>query len=260
VWNRGASATESLVAEGAAAAPSPRDAARGVEFVVAMLRDDEASRAVWLAPETGAFAGMEKDAVAIDSSTLTVACMRELGRRAQERGIAFLDAPVVGSRPQADAGALIFLVGGDEEVLTLAAPVLRCMGAAIHHAGPSGHGAALKLAVNALFGIQVAAVAELIGLLRASGIDCARAGEIIGQAPVCSPAAKGALASMLAGNFAPMFPVELVGKDFGYIRRFAEEHDARTPVGDAASMVMAEAAARGMGADNLTGIVRLYAP
>jgi 3-hydroxyisobutyrate dehydrogenase len=258
VWNRSASAAEPLIAAGAGTASTPRDAARGSVFVIAMLRDDEASRAVWLDPRTGAFAGMDRGAVAIDSSTLTVACMRDLARRAEERGIAFLDAPVVGSRPQADAGALIHLVGGDEQVLAHAAPVLRSMGAAIHHAGPSGSGAALKLAVNALFGIQVAALAELMGLLRASGIDCGRAGEIIAETPVCSPAAKGALASMLTGNFAPMFPVELVAKDFGYARSLAGGAGARTPVADAASKVMAEAVSRGLGAENLTGVARIY--
>jgi 3-hydroxyisobutyrate dehydrogenase-like beta-hydroxyacid dehydrogenase len=259
VWNRSAAAAEPLIAEGAIAAPSPREAARASQFVIAMLRDDGASRAVWLDPETGAFAGMDEGAVAIESSTLTVACMHELSRYAQAKGTAFLDAPVVGSRPQADAGALIYLVGGDAEVLARVMPLLRRMGGAVHHAGPAGSGAALKLAINTLFGIQVAALAELLGVLRRNGIECSQACDVIGQTPVCSPAAKGALASMLAGNFAPMFPVELVHKDFAYARRLAESSAARTPVADAASNVMAEAVSRGMGADNLTAVARLYA-
>lgn len=259
VWNRTAAAAEPLIAEGAATAPSPREAVRASQFVIAMLRDDEASRFVWLHPETGAFAGMDEGAVAIESSTLTVACVRELSRHADDQGVAFLDAPVLGSRPQADAGALIHLAGGHEDVLARTMPLLRCMGSAVHHAGPVGNGAALKLVVNALFGIQVAALAELLGVLRKSGVDCAKASEIIGQTPVCSLAAKGALASMLAGNFAPMFPVELVHKDFGYVRRLAESSGARMPVGDAAANVMGDAVSRGMGAENLTGVARLYA-
>ena len=132
------------------------------------------------------------------------------------------------------------------------------MGGAVHHAGRAGAGATVKLMVNALFGAQVAVMAELIGLARACGVDEARAVEILSSTPVCSPAAKAAAGSMLAGSFAPMFPVELVEKDFGYVEETALARGAQVPVTLAARRVLAEAMARGYGADHLTGIVRLY--
>ncbi|MFX8565876.1 NAD-binding protein, partial [Acinetobacter baumannii] len=76
-----------------------------------------------------------------------------------------------------------------------------------------GSGAGVKLMVNALFGIQLAAIGELIGLAKKIGLAAAKAVEILGATPVCSPAAKLAAGAMLAGNFAPMFPIELVEKD-----------------------------------------------
>jgi 3-hydroxyisobutyrate dehydrogenase len=257
VWNRDAAKAAPLAALGAAVAATPAEAVAGAEIAIAMLRDDEASRRVWLEPGTGALAALPQGAIVIESSTLTVGWARELAEAAQVRGLLALDAPVAGSRPQAEAGQLIFLAGGDAVVLAQAEPILRAMGGAVHHAGPTGAGAAIKLGVNALFGIQVAAMAEILGLLAANGVDRAKAVEIIGATPVASPAAKGAAASMLAAIYQPMFPVELVEKDFGYIHA-AGAAGAGVPMADAARAVMQAAMARGLGEQNLTSLAELY--
>jgi len=258
VWNRTPDRTAPLVEAGARAAATPRAAAGAAEFTVCMVRDDEASREVWLSPEAGALAALPEGAVAVESSTVTVAWARELAERCLARGTAFLDAPVAGSRPQAEAAQLIYLVGGDAGTVAKAEPVLRTMGGAVHHAGPAGSGAAVKLAINALFGVQVAAVAELIAFMRRCGLDGVKAVEILASAPVCSPAAKAAAGAMLAGNFAPTFPIDLVAKDFGYVFDTAEANGARVPMAEAARRVFAEAVGRGHGADNITGVVQLY--
>lgn len=84
------------------------EAAAGAAFVVAMVRDDEASRMVWLDANKGALGGMAAGAVAIESSTLTPGWVRELGHAVAERGVALQEAPVSGSRLQADAGQLVY--------------------------------------------------------------------------------------------------------------------------------------------------------
>lgn len=257
VWNRTPAATGTLVALGATAAATPRAAASGAEIVLSIVRDDAAARAVWLDPESGALAGMAKGGVAIESSTVTPDAAKALHQACTAAGVSCLDAPVAGSRPQAEAGQLIFLVGGEEGVLRRIEPILLAMGGAAHLAGGPGAGAILKLMVNTLFGVQVAAMAELIGLARHSGVDAGRAVEIIGGTPTASPSAKGAAAGMLAGNFAPMFPIQLVAKDFGYAAELAGA-EARAPLLAATRAVFARALAAGMGDDNLTGIIRLY--
>lgn len=256
VWNRSPEKAAALVEAGARRADTPRSAVAEAEFAVAMVRDDEASRRVWLDPGTGALAGMRPDAVAVECSTVSLGWMQELATRFAEQGRAFLDAPVVGSRPQAEAGQLIVLAGGDQAVLARAEPILGAVSGTVHHAGPAGSGAAVKLAVNALFGIQLAAVAELIGLLRRSGLDAGRAVAIIGATPVCSPAAKGAAAAMLAEAYAPLFPIELVEKDFSYALATGA---TSLPLVEAGRGVFARAIAQGFGGDNISGVARLYA-
>ena len=95
-------------------------------------------------------------------------------------------------------------------------------------------------------------------MLKATDLDLARAIEIIGSTPVVSPATKNAAAGMLSGNFTPMFPVELVEKDFGYVNATAATHGGLVPMADAARAVMQMAMMQGHGSENLTAVVRLY--
>ena len=258
VCNRTAGRAARLSELGVEVAATPRQAAEGADIVIAMLSDDDASRAVWTDPETGALAGLASGAIAIESSTLTPGWVRDLFGLVDERGATFLDAPVAGSRPQAEAGQLIYLVGGDDETLARARPVLEAMGGAIHHVGPVSHGAVLKLAVNALFGIQAAALGELIGFLEASGLDAAKAIGLLGDTPVMSPAARGIAGLMLAGSFAPMFPIDLVAKDFRYAVAAASAAGADLPLAGSTEEVFRAAVKRGLGGDNIAGVVRLY--
>src|SRR5262249_15033927 len=216
VWNRDLATAQPLAAEGATMAGSPRAAVSNADFILSIVRDDEASRSVWLAAETGALTAMPRQSVAIEMSTLSVTWMKELAAKAHKHGIKFRDAPEAASRAQPEARQLIFIAGGEAETLATAGSLLKDLGSAVHHAGPNGTGAALKLAVNALFAVQVAVLAELLSLAGEHGASMERAAEIIGATPVASLAAKGAMQSMLAGAFAPMFPVQLAEKDLSY--------------------------------------------
>ena len=258
VWNRSKDKTAPLVEAGAQAANTPRAAVKDAEFAICMVRDDDASKHVWLDTEIGALANLPEGAVAIESSTVTFAWARKLAEHCSADGIAFLDAPVVGSRLQAETAQLIYFVGGDTGIVAKAEPILKTMGGAVHHAGSAGSGAAIKLAVNGLFGVQVAAMGELLGLMRHCGIDEAKVIELVSSTPVCSPAAKAAVSAMQARNFAPMFPVELVEKDFGYVIDVAKENGAQVPMAEAARRVFAEAIRLGYGSDNITGVSQIY--
>ncbi len=256
VWNRSPQACDPLIAAGAKAVASPRAAASGGEFVIAMVRDDEASRQVWLDPEQGALAGMRPDALAIESSTVTPDWSRALGSEASKRGIGYLEAPVAGTLPQAEAGQLIYLVGGNPSLLERATPVLKAMGSAIHHSGPIGTAALTKLTVNTLLALQVAGLAELIPILKRAGVDAKHVLDVVAQTPVWSPVAARTAQSMLAGAFQPMFPVEMMAKDMGYALASAGD-PRKAPLIAATRQAFADGIERGLGDRNMTAIVQL---
>ena len=133
-----------------------------------------ASRAMWIG-ENGALVAAKPGAVCIECSTVTVNWARELSAVAGARGCEFLDAPVTGSKTQAAAGELSFLVGGDSGTLEKVRPVLAAMGKAIVHLGPTGSGSLLKLINNFVCGVQVAALAEAVAMIECSGLDRAKA-------------------------------------------------------------------------------------
>jgi 3-hydroxyisobutyrate dehydrogenase len=239
-------------------AATPRAAAEGVAVVISMVRDDEASRAVWLDEATGAINSLAGGAVAIESSTLTPGWVRALAERVHARGASFLDAPVLGTRPQAEAKQLIYLVGGAAGALERVAPLLAATSSAVHHLGDVGAGATMKLAVNTLYGVQVAIWAETLALLEAQGIAAADAVQLLNTLPTTSPALQGAGRLMATGSYAPMFPIELVAKDFGYALALAEALGAAAPTLAAVAALYAEAEARGYGNHNIVGVKQLF--
>lgn len=256
VWNRTTDRTKPLVEHGASTAASPREAAKGAEVILSVVRDDEASRRVWLAPDDGALMAMSAGAIGIESSTLTPDWVRELASTFAARGLAFLDAPVVGTRAQAEAVTLIHLLGGDAAIIDRARPILSAIGTIAHHVGVAGSGTALKLLVNALLTIQVATIAELLGAAERLGLDRRRAGEVIVEMPSCSASAKGVAMAMLARNFAPAFPVELVEKDLGYLASAIPADTA--PISAAARGVFDRAVEAGLASENMTAVAKLY--
>ncbi|MBV8472539.1 MAG: NAD(P)-dependent oxidoreductase, partial [Hyphomicrobiales bacterium] len=171
VYNRTPGRDAALIAAGAKSAPTPRAAAEGAEAVIAIVRDDVASRDLWTHPKAGALAALKPGVLAIESSTVTPGWVDKLAALVKPTGAAFLDAPVVGSRPQAEAGQLILLVGGETAAFERAQPIFSAVGSAAHHMGPIGSGATMKLAVNALLGVQIAEVAEMFGMLERCGIE-----------------------------------------------------------------------------------------
>lgn len=258
VWNRTPEAAQSFIAAGARTAATPRQAAEGADIVLSMVFDDDASRSLWLDPSDGVVNSLSPSAIAIESSTLSPAWVQQLGENLAARGVSFLDAPVAGSRPQAEAGQLVFMVGGDASTLDKVRPVLATLGSSVHHMGPVGSGAWLKLSVNTLFATQVVAMAEQLGLLRRAGLDPQRALEALRAMPVLSPTAAGAGTLMLAANYAPQAPVDLIIKDLGYALAAGEHSGASLPITGAVAARFMDAKAAGMGGENLVAVAKLY--
>jgi 3-hydroxyisobutyrate dehydrogenase len=258
VWNRSPAAVAAAVAHGARSAATPREAAEGAEFVFSMLTDDYASKAVWMTADTGALAGLGRGATAIEASTVSPEWLRSLAAAVEAHGASLLDAPVVGSLPQAESAQLVLLAGGAQEIFLKAKPVLGCIASVVHHVGPQGQGSTMKLAANALLAIQVAAVAETLAALDKSGIAPKRALEIISGLPVMSPAGNGFAGLMVAGDFAPRFTAALIAKDLRYAVAEAAENATKVPVLQAARDIFDELCAKGFGGENISAAIKAY--
>ena len=258
VWNRSVGKAERVCALGATLAESPREAVADADVIISMVRDDEASKIVWLDEEEGVLQAMKPGALAIECSTLSVDHVRALHNAFEKSSRRFIEAPLAGSRPQAEVKKLIFFAAGNVDDVEHARPLLLGMGAACHYCGTAGAGAAVKLMVNALFGAQLAVIAELIEFARATAVDVRNAIEIISTTPVCSLAASASAKAMLDGQFKPAFPIDLVCKDFNLLALSAKAHQAEIPVSTIVRQTFEKAIEKGFAADNITGIIQLY--
>ncbi|MDX2104311.1 MAG: NAD(P)-dependent oxidoreductase [Alphaproteobacteria bacterium] len=258
VWNRTADRAEPQRALGAAVAPTPRMAAAGADIVLSILTDDAAAEAVWFDNTTGAMAGMRPGAVAVESSTTSPRWIARLGAAGDHAGVDVLDAPLVGSLPQAEAGQVIFLVGGPSQAVERIRPVLQPMASTVLSVGPRGQGAVLKLMVNSLFAAQLHSLAEGLGFLSRSGLNSATAAALLSHVPIVAPPLVGAARLMAMGDHTPLFTVDLIEKDLGYALAAAAEVNATLPMANCARVGFQSVQAAGEGDRNVSAIARLF--
>lgn len=259
VFNRTHEKAISFVRDGGIACLTPREAVAQADVVISVVANDGASNELWTNEASGALGGIKNGAICVEMSTLSPGWVRELGILVETRGGKFIEAPVVGSRPQAEAGQLIVLAGGMQEQIKQVEHVFAAMAAKTHHIGELGKGAIAKLAVNFLFATQVAAVAELLVLTQKNGLKYEAMGELLASLPVASPAALGALKLMMSEKYSPMFPIDLVTKDLGYFRGLVNGSPMSTPVADAVHRLYRELVHKGHGGDNIHGVIQAYA-
>ena len=126
-------------------ADSPAKAVMGCSIVAACVSNDDASREVTLGLH-GAFSNMESNSIYIDHTTASTTIAKELDSYANTHGFHYLDAPVSGGKPGAAKGTLTVMVGGNENALALATPILETYSKSIHYVGMSGAGQITKSA------------------------------------------------------------------------------------------------------------------
>ena len=171
VYTRTTEKAERFAAEhGARAAATPREAAEGASAVITMVPDAPEVEEVLLG-EQGAVHGLADGALAIDMSTIAPTAARAIGERLADDGVAFLEAPVSGSRPKAEDGTLTIMVGGEREAFERALPLFEAMGERIVHVGPQGHAQLAKLLTNTMGAVHAVALAESVLAAERAGLD-----------------------------------------------------------------------------------------
>jgi 3-hydroxyisobutyrate dehydrogenase len=254
VYNRTAAKAQPLVDAGARLASTPADAVQGASVVLSMLADDAASRNVWLGTG-GALAAADTRAILIESSTVSPVWIAELADEASRRGLQFLDAPVTGSRMQAEAGQLSFLVGGSDTTLAAVTPVLQAMSKEILHLGPVGSGAKLKLINNFLCGVQIASLAQGLTWIERSGLDREKSLTFLKTGAPGSPVLGALSARMAAHNYAVNFMLKLMAKDLLYAQNEAARCDVDLTTAQVARSLFEDAVAKGFGEVDMSAVI-----
>ena len=213
-YNRTADKAKRLLEAGMRLCASPREVAEASDAVFSMVTDDAALRSVALGPG-GIVAGLRRDAVYVEMSTVSPAVTREIGETVAARGAAMLDAPISGSTITVEAGTASIAAGGDAVALERVRPYLLAMApGGITHVGPLGLAKTMKIATNLGLAVQMLAFCEAVLLAEKSGIARAVAVEALMKSVIASPMVKYR-GPFVIGKMPTdaWFPVPMIQKD-----------------------------------------------
>ena len=240
-WNRTRARAEELAAaHGAIAAETPAQAAAAAGTAITMVVDSPEVEAVLFGPD-GAADGLEDGGLAIDMSTIAPSASRAVAERLGGRGIAFLDAPVTGSKPKAEDGTLTIMVGGEAADFGRARPLFEAMGKLVLHVGPQGHGSMVKLVNNTIAAVNTAAVAEGIAVGRAAGLDLDKLLEVIAAGSGASAMLDLKARPIIERNYEPLFKLGHMLKDVRHCLAEARALGTEMRVAAAAETLYADA-------------------
>jgi 3-hydroxyisobutyrate dehydrogenase len=254
-WNRTREKAEALAADGARVAGSPAEAARGADFVITMLTDGAAVEAV-MSGDEGALSSMSADAIWVQTSTVGVHAIERLAALAAEHHVAFVDAPVLGTKQPAERAELVILASGPEELRERCRPVFDAIGSHTRWVGSEpGAGSRMKLVLNAwLVGI-VEALSETIAFARAIGVDPDQFLDTIDGTPTGPAYAQLKGRPMAAMRFDDVaFPLALAHKDAHLVLEAAGDAGLELPLLEAVDRQFERAMELGHGDEDMAAV------
>ena len=256
VFNRSKAVMEELASEGAKTASSPAEVARQVDIIFTNLPDSPDVEKVVLG-EGGILEGSHPGLIYVDNSTIKPATARMLAEILADRGIDALDAPVSGGEIGAINGTLTIMVGGSEEALKIALPVLEAIGKIITHIGGPGSGQIAKAANQIMVSAQMIAMAELLVFSQKAGADPHKVVEAIkgGSAQCWTLDVKPP--RLFYGNRTPGFKARMQAKDLNIVLETAREYAIPLPATALGSQLFDAMVAEGMGDQDNSAVIAI---
>ncbi len=228
-WNRSREKTEPLAEDGVEVVESPAGAAEGADLVLTILSDAEAVVAV-MAGGGGVLDAMGQDTIWIQASTIGEQGTERCIALAEERGIGFVDSPVLGTKAPAEQGKLVVLASGRDELRDRVAPVFDAIGQRTMWVGEAGKGTLLKLVSNTWILAVVEGSAEALALAQGVGLDPKLLLEAVAGGALDLPYLQVKGNAIMQRNFEPSFRLALAAKDAGLVEETARRHDLDLPL------------------------------
>src|SRR5215213_5655753 len=257
VFNRTRERAEAWVQEhGGAVAGSPREVAERSDVVITMVVDGAQVEAMILG-EDGALAGACDGTLFVDMSTIAPATARSLAERLQAEGHAFVDAPVTGSSPKAEAGTLTIMCGGADADVARARPLFDVMGEKIVHAGEAGQGQAVKVLSQGVTAVNCATLAQAITVGRRIGVDLGALLEVMtgGSSDSTMRALKGQ--AMVDHDIPVLFKLEHMLKDVVLCLEESRGAGASFPFAALAGELYSAGVGRGLGQQDFAAVLEV---
>jgi 3-hydroxyisobutyrate dehydrogenase len=228
-WNRSREKTKPLADDGVEIVASPAEAAEGAGVVLTILSDAEAVVAV-MAGGGRALSAMGEDAIWIQASTIGEQGTQRCIALAAERGVGFVDSPVLGTKAPAEQGKLVVLASGRDDLRDRVAPIFDVIGQRTMWVGEAGSGTLLKLVSNTWILSVVEGSAEALALAEGVGVDPKLLLEAVAGGPLDLPYLQMKGNAIMQRDFEPSFRLALAAKDARLVEETARRHDLDLPL------------------------------
>ncbi len=254
VWNRTPAKAQALTAEGARYAASPALAAADVDVLITMLSDGAIVQEVMAGPH-GALNALAPGAIWVQMSTVGVGWCDRLAQLAAQNGVAFVDAPVSGSPQAAARRQLVILASGAQPHRARLQPMFGALGRRTLWLSHVGNGSRLKLVLNNWLAVLVEGMAESLALSSALGVDPHLFLSAVDGGALAARYATDKANAMLAGDFAPGFPLRHAAKDATLAVDAARDHGIALSLTAVLLTRWRQAIAEGHGDDDVASAV-----
>jgi 3-hydroxyisobutyrate dehydrogenase-like beta-hydroxyacid dehydrogenase len=208
------------------------------------VSDTRAVEAVLFGPH-GVEQTISSGAVVVDSSTISPSAEHQFAQRLKAKGVDYVDAPVTGSKVAAEAGSLIFMVGGDDATLAKVDPLFKAMGKQVFRMGETSKGQAAKIVMNLQIALIYEGFAEALTLATKLGVNIDKLLPLIQASMVKSGVVEYKAPFVLKRDFTPNFPLRLMLKDIHLALAAAKESRVKLPALETVEEVYETAAEEG---------------
>ena len=239
VWNRSAEKCAPLVAAGARQVGTPGELCEAADVVMLCLADTSVVREVVFGAE-GIASKAKAGQLLVDFSSLEPAATREMASRLKaQTGMGWLDTPVSGGTPGAEAGTLAIMVGGEAQDLERVRPALLALGQRVTHMGGVGAGQVTKVCNQMIVACNALVIAEVVALAEKSGVDATLIAEALAGGFADSKPLQILAPQMAESRFEPVkWHVRTLLKDLDTAVKLSREQGSATPVSGLAAQLM----------------------
>jgi 3-hydroxyisobutyrate dehydrogenase len=225
LWARRPASLEPYADTAATTAATPAELGAASDLVCICVVGDDDVREV-LNGDTGVLAGIASGGIVAIHSTVHPDTCREIAEKAAAQGVTVIDAPVSGGGPAVEAGTLLVMVGGEDDVVAKVSPVFASYSDAIVHLGPLGSGQSAKILNNLLFSANLGSAISTLELGESLGIPRDRLCEVLNRGSATSKAV-GSI-TMFGGTLEGLAPIAgaLLQKDVRHAASLADAASA----------------------------------
>lgn len=256
VYNRTKNKAQALAAKGARVGENPAAVAAEADVLITVLADDPAIEDVCLTPE-GTVMAMRPETTHLEMSTGSAEVALRLSRAVHARGARFLDAPVLGSGPQAEAGTLVVMVAGTEAAIDDTRDVLDTLAKKIVRTGEVGSASQMKLVANQFIVAMMMGFAQGMTLARKAGLDPRMVMSVLEDSALRSPFYEGKLKRLESRDYKPHFSLKRMLKDIDLMLGAGAKLGVPLPTIAAAREIYISAMAQGLGNLDYSAIIDL---